>query len=246
VLTVTLAVVDWVMSIDPHWYSTIFGLIFVAGQALQTLAAMVLVLILLAGARPLRDVVTRDDFHDLGNLLLAFTLVWAYMQFSQFLIIWMGNIQEETPYYFVRVRGLWGGVALAIVIFHFAVPFLLLLTRQTKRSLRMLGAVAGVIVVLRYVDYLWIVLPMFEQGHHAHATHPPAWQQALAGLMLLAAPVGIGGIWVSLFIRQLARRPLVPEHDPRLREVRHGVEDFHTHHDPDEPGHPVHAVGGPA
>ena len=216
VLTLTFATVDWVMSIDPHWYSTIFPLIFIAGNALATLAMCILLLAVLSRRPPLSDLITRDHFHDLGNLLLAFTMLWAYMSFSQFLIMWSGNIAEEVPFYTIRMDGFQKVVGLALVIFHFFVPFILLLSRHTKRAVRKLATVAGLIIVLRLVDIFWITVPMFYKAHQA-----PKHQNVLPHWLDFVAPVAIGGIFVFLFIMQLRRRPLVPLHDPRLGEVGH-------------------------
>jgi hypothetical protein len=216
VLTVTFATVDWVMSIDPHWYSTIFPLIFIAGNALAMLAVCILLLAVLSRRPPLSHLITRDHFHDLGNLLLAFTMLWAYMSFSQFLIMWSGNIAEEVPFYTIRMDGFQKVVGLALVIFHFLVPFVLLLSRYTKRAVRRLATVAGIIIVLRLVDIFWIVIPMFYQAHQA-----PKHQNVLPHWLDFVAPIAIGGIFVFLFIMQLRRRPLVPLHDPRLGEVAH-------------------------
>jgi uncharacterized membrane protein YidH (DUF202 family) len=138
------------------------------------------------------------------------------MSFSQYLIMWSGNIAEEVPYYTIRTDGFQKVVALALVIFHFFVPFVLLLSRGTKRSVRRLAMVAGLIIVLRLVDIFWIAIPMFYQGQHA-----PRDQNVLPHWLDFVAPIAIGGIWVFLFIMQLRRRPLVPLHDPRLGEVGH-------------------------
>ncbi len=216
VLTCSVATVDWVMSIDPHWYSTIYSLIFIAGNALATLAMCIVLLALLSRRPPLSHVITRDHFQDLGNLLLAFTLLWVYMSFSQFIIMWSGNIAEETPYYTIRMDGFQKVVALALVVFHFFVPFVLLLNRKTKRSVRTLAVVASLILVMRMVDLFWIVAPTFYQGHQASHT-----QNVVPHWLDFVAPVAIGGIWVFVFIWQLRRQPLIPPHDPRLGEVRH-------------------------
>lgn len=211
VLTVTVATVDWVMSIDPHWYSTIYSLIFITGFALAALAMSIVLLALLSRRPPLSYVITRDHFQDLGNLLLAFTLLWAYMSFSQYLIIWSGNTAEEAPYYTIRTDGFQKFVALVVVIFHFFVPFVLLLNRRTKRSVRTLAIVASLVLVMRLIDLFWIVIPTFYQAHQAPLDHSvwPHWLD-------FVAPVGIGGIFVFLFIMQLRRRPLLPLHDHRL------------------------------
>jgi hypothetical protein len=161
-------------------------------------------------------VITRDHFHDLGNLLMAFTMLWAYMSFSQFLIMWSANIAEEAPYYTIRTDGFQKLVALVLVVFHFFVPFALLLNRATKRSVRRLAMVASLILVMRLVDLFWIVIPTFHQANQA-----PKHQNVLPHWLDFVAPVAIGGIWIFLFIVQLRRRPLIPPHDTRLGEVGH-------------------------
>jgi hypothetical protein len=215
VLTVTLATVDWVMSIDPHWYSTIYSLIFISGQALATLAFCIVMLALLTRRPPMAHVITRDHFHDLGNLLFAFTMLWAYMSFSQFIIIWSANIAEEVPYYTIRMDGFQKVVGLLLVFLHFLVPFVLLLSRKFKRSVRWLAGIASLILVMRFVDLFWIVIPTFYQGTHA------AQQNVLPHWLDFVSPVAIGGIWIFVYIWQLRRRPLIPPHDPRLGEVAH-------------------------
>ena len=212
-LTVTFASIDWVMSLDPHWYSTIFGLIFIVGQALNSLALMTALLALLATRPPLNKIVTADHFHDLGNLLLAFTMLWAYMQFSQFLIIWSGNTAEEIPFYIYRTHRGWQAVALILIIFHFFIPFILLLNRRTKRTPKILAMGGLAIVVMRLVDLFWIIVPHHAQGRHLEAPYPiPHWLD-------LAAIAAIGGIWVWWFIAQLRKTALVPLNDYRLAEV---------------------------
>ncbi len=217
-LTVTFAAVDWVMSLDPEWYSTIYGMIFMTGQALGSLALMTAVLALLSRYRPLSEMLDRGIFNDLGNLLLTFTMLWAYTSFSQYLIIWSGNIAEETPYYVYRTHGGWQAVALFLIIFHFFVPFMLLLSRRTKRSVRDLSTLAIAIVVLRLVDLHWTIVPQWLQGQHkiSHEAQVPRF--ALHWLDIVA-PIGIGGIWIAAFLWQVKKRPLLPVHDPRLKEV---------------------------
>jgi hypothetical protein len=216
-LTVTFATVDWVMSIDPHWYSTIYSLIFITGFGLATLAMCILLLALLSRRPPLSYVITRDHFHDLGNLMMASTMLWAYMSFSQFLIMWSGNIPEELTYYSIRMDGFQKFVGLCLVVFHFLIPFPLMLNRKNKRSLRWLGGIALLILVMRIVDLYWIVMPTFYQAHQFSSDARPTlhWLD-------LVAPVAIGGIWVFVFIWQLRRRPLLPLHDPRLGELEAG------------------------
>jgi hypothetical protein len=216
-LTMTVATVDWVMSIDPHWYSTIYSLIFIVGFGLATLAMCIVLLALLSRRPPLSYVITRDHFHDLGNLLMASTMLWAYMSFSQFLIMWSGNIAEEAPYYTIRTDNFQKFVGLMLVIFHFAVPFALLLNRKNKRSVRNLAIIASLILVMRMVDLFWIVVPTFYQGNQVTGT-----PNVLPHWLDFVAPVAIGGIFIFLFIIQLRRRPLVPLHDHRLAEAEGG------------------------
>ena len=225
-LTVTFAAFDWVMSLDPLWYSTIWGVIFMIGQALSTIALMITLLALLSQVRPLSEFVGIGHFHDLGNLLLAFTMLWAYVSFSQYLIIWSGNIAEETPFYVYRTNGAWKYVALALIVLHFFVPFLLLLSRRTKRTVRYLTYVALGILVMRFVDLYWVVKPMYHQGH-GHAQQFRNMPGAFPHWLDIAAPIGIGGIWVWLFINQLRRLPLIPPHDPRV--VERPAKEVHHH-----------------
>ncbi len=208
-LTMTFGSIDWVMSLEPEWFSTIYGITFMVGQALAGFAFAILIAVLLADRQPLAGVVSAAHFHDLGNLLLAFVMLWAYMAFSQFLIIWTGNLPEEITWYLHRAGGGWNWVGLFVVIFHFAVPFLLLLSRGAKRRLHMLFAVAMTIVVMRLVDLFWLVAPAFHpSGVRVH------W-------MDLVAPIGVGGIWMGVFARQLKGRPLLPPHDPYVKEAFH-------------------------
>lgn len=211
VLTMTFAAIDWAMSLEPHWFSTVYGLLFIVGQVLATLAFVTCVVVRLSKQKPLSDVVTPTHFHDLGNLLLAFVMLWAYISFSQFLIIWSGNLPEEIPWYLRRVGGAWQGIGLLLVMFHFAIPFLLLLIREIKRQPERLVWVAGGIFLLRVVDLYWLVVPAYaEHGPRVH------WMDVLA-------VVGLGGVWFSLFLRRLHQQALLPIHDPRLKEaMSHG------------------------
>src|SRR5216683_8443500 len=168
-LTVTFASVDWVMSLEPRWYSTIYGLLFMVGQALAALAFSIAVLIWLSGREPLSEVVRPSYFQDLGSFLLAFVMLWAYLEFSQFLIIWGGNLSEEIPWYIRRMQGTWGTVGLLLVLLNFALPFFLLLFRNVKRRTGSLLLVAGLVLLMRLVDMYWMVLPAFGGGD-AHLT----------------------------------------------------------------------------
>lgn len=205
--TVTFASFDWVMSLEPHWFSTVFGLSFMVGQVLTAFPFAIAMTAYLSSRKPMSDAVTAGHFHDLGKLTLAFVMLWAYLSFSQFLIIWSGNLPEETPYYIKRLTGGWQYFQLALILFHFALPFFLLLSRSRKRSGARLVKVAGLILVMRFVDLYLQIIPA---GHHAELHF--SW-------MDLAAPIGIGGLWLSAFLRQLESRPVLPVRDPHFAEA---------------------------
>ena len=206
-LTITFAGIDWVMSLDPHWFSTIFGLLLFTGQGLAAFAFVIAVLAAVSAVEPVASVVSTRQFHDLGKLLLAFVMLWAYLAFSQFLIIWAGNLPEEIPWYIERIRGGWGYVALLVAFGHFALPFVVLLSRDLKRNRSLLAKVAIGILVMRLVDIIWLVAPAFP--HSGFAVH---W-------MNVVVPVGLVGIWLFLFARQLRSRPLLPLNDPFFKET---------------------------
>ncbi len=211
--SVTFMAIDWVLSINPHWFSTMFGLLFIAGQGLSALAFVIALLILLSGRPPLSQIVTPRHLHDLGKLLLTFVMLWAYMAFSQFLIIWAGNLPHEITFYLARLRGGWQYVALALVLLHFALPFALLLSRDLKRDFRLLRRVALLILAVRIVDLYWLVVPDYHPGRF------------FLSWLDVAVPVAIGGLWLAWFVWQLPRRGLLPVHDPQLEEVlAHGRE----------------------
>lgn len=210
-LTATFAVVDWVMSLEPHWFSTIFGMIFIVVQVLSAMAFSILVARRLADREPLSAVASPARFHDLGTLLFAFVMLWAYLSFSQFLIIWSGNLKEEIPWYVSRANGSWAGVALFLIVFHFAVPFLLLLNRPLKRRRHTLAVVAGAMLLISVVDVYWLVVPAF---------FPQAPRVKPTDLTVL---VSLGGFWLWAFAGQLRGKPLVPMGDARLEVVsEHG------------------------
>jgi hypothetical protein len=210
-LTVTFMSIDWAMSLEPHWFSTIYGMLFMVVQALSAMAFLIMILAWLADTAPLASAATPSRFNDLGNLTLTFVMLWAYLSFSQFLIIWAGNLQREIPWYAVRATGHWAGIALFLIIFHFAVPFFLLLMRAVKRNVPYLGVIAITLLVVSLVDVFWLVTPAFNQDRPN-----PHW-------MDLLATFGIGGIWVAAYLTQLKARPLLPLHDPQYQEVTEGA-----------------------
>ncbi|HUJ81508.1 MAG TPA: hypothetical protein VLW83_06465 [Candidatus Acidoferrales bacterium] len=210
-LTVTYASIDWVMSLEPHWYSTIFGMIFMMIGVLCAMAMVIIVASLLARHEPFASMVVPAQFNDLGNLLLTFVMLWAYLSFSQWLIIWSGNLRDEIPWYMTRARGAWEGWGLFLIIFHFSVPFLLLLQRGLKRRVRALAWIAAALLVTDFMVVIWMVVPAFEPNRvHIHPQD-------------LTAMCGIGGIWVAAFVWQLKRRPLLPLHAAQAEGVaQHG------------------------
>ena len=206
-LTVTFSAIDWIMSLEPHWYSTIYGMIFMVGHALAALAFVIVVAHLLAGREPLSQVAHPDRFHDLGNLLLALVMLWAYLGFCQFLLVWVENLQEEIPWYLSRMTGGWQAVAVLLIAFQFALPFMLLLSRSAKRRARVLSGVALLILFMHWVDLLWLVAPSFHPGKfYLH------WID-------FAAIIGIGGVWIAAFLFYLDENALLPLHDPRFVDL---------------------------
>jgi hypothetical protein len=214
-LTVTFASVDWVMSLDAHWFSTIFGILTIGGQGLGALAFAVVVLVLLGKHEPLARWATPQVFHDLGKLLLAFVMLWAYFSFSQFLVIWAGNLPEEIPWYLRRLGTEWKWVGLAIALGHFALPFVLLLSADLKRKAARLAVVALLLLGMRMVDTVWLVAPESQHG---------AGSLGWTTLADLSAIAGFGGLWFALFAVRLARRPLIPRHDPNLARAEAAAE----------------------
>ncbi|HEX4413089.1 MAG TPA: hypothetical protein VH107_05630 [Lacipirellulaceae bacterium] len=204
--TVTFASIDWIMSLQPLWYSTIFPPLFAVGQILSGLAFAIVVILLLAGAAPISKTLLPSQRRDIGNLLLAFVMFWAYLSFSQFIIIWSENLPEETTWYFYRIRGGWQWIAIVLIIFQFTVPFLLLLSRDTKTSFRRLRGVALLVLALRAVDIYWWVEASF------------AGPVSFYWLLDLAAVAAIGGVWIWCFIWQLQRSSLIPFADPYIAE----------------------------
>jgi len=202
-LTITFAMVDWTMSVNPHWFSTIWGMLYIGGQGLSAFAFCIMVLVMLAQTAPMNKVVTTHHFHDLGKFLFAFLMLWAYLSFSQLLIIWSANIPEEIPHYIVRWETSWRYLS-AFIIGHFIVPYALLLSRDLKKNAGKLKVVAIWIICARVADYYWHVAPEFHKGGIS------------LNLLDLALPLALGGIFISIFVSQLAGRPLLPVNDAGL------------------------------
>jgi hypothetical protein len=211
VLTITFASIDWIMSLEAHWYSTIFGVHFLGGHGLAALAFAILFSTLLTRDVPDAENIPAAYRLDLGNLLLGFVMLWAYFALSQWLIIWSGNLPEEAVWYTHRNQGGWEWLARLLVVFHFFVPFLLLLSRRNKRRAEFLALIAATILVMRLADIFWYTVPAFRPGQFS--LH---WLD-------IAAPVGLGGIWLADFLRQLQRLPSLPTQLSELREgTAHG------------------------
>jgi hypothetical protein len=206
-LFITFASFDWLMSLEPHWFSTIYGVLIMGGQGLSALAFLITALVWLARRPPLNDIVVPSHFHDLANLMLAFVMLWAYFSFSQYLIIWSGNLPEEIAWYLHRLQTGWRFVAVALVIFHFSVPFLLLLSRAVKRAPGILVKVALGILVARLIDLFWLIAPEF----HRHGISV-SWMDIVLPLTLIS-------IWVGCFLWQLRGRALLPVYDPQFEEA---------------------------
>jgi hypothetical protein len=204
VLSMSFASFDWAMSLEPHWFSTIYGVHFIVGQALSTLALAIVMAAFLARHEPFSRWLAPRHFHDLGNLTLAFVMLWAYVSFSQFLIIWSGNLPEEIPWYLKRIGPAWQGLALVLVLFHFAAPFVVLLVRGSKQNAPVLAKLAGGLLVMRFLDVYWQIAPAFGEGEFA-----PHWLD-------LVVPVTLAALWVGLFLRNLHGRPLVSLQDAKL------------------------------
>lgn len=206
-LTVSFASIDWVMSLEPQWFSTMYGILVMGGQGLSAMAFVIAAVVLLSQYKPLSEAIKPSHLHDLGKLMLAFLMLWAYFGFSQFLIIWSGNLPEEIPWYVRRLQSSWKWVGLALVVLQFALPFVLLLSRDIKRNARRLVIVAVAVILMRLVDLIWLTGPEFHEG--AFYFH---W-------MDVVMPVGLGGLWLAYFAHQLKARPLLPIGDPFLEQA---------------------------
>lgn len=206
VFVMTFAAIDWVMSITPHWASTIYGFLFVAGQLISSMSMMIAVLVLLSRTPPLAGLIQPRHLHDLGKLLFAFILLWAYFSFSQLLIIWAGNQPEEITFYRSRLYGSWGVVAVIVLIFHFFIPFFILLSRDVKRRANSLPLVAIYMIVMRLVDLFWLTRPEFTP-------------RAIPSWIDIVVPIALIGLWLAFFAFNLQKMPLMPLGEPKLPEA---------------------------
>lgn len=206
-LTASWAMIDWVMSLEPHWYSTIYAAMVVLGGVLGAFAVIVLFVVLLRTTQPLSEVVSRGLFNDLGSLLLTFVILWTYFAFSQFLIIYSGNGGQEIQWYVHRIAGGWIWVGWAVAILDFFLPFGLLIFRDVKRNAWSLGLVAALLVLAHFVEVYWLIVPsFFPTGLYLN------WP-------FIVAPIAIGGIWIAVFAWNLKAQPIIPQHDRRFIEI---------------------------
>jgi hypothetical protein len=209
--TLAFASIDWVMSLNPAWISTIYGLLFLAGECLSAVCFVVAVVAILHRHRPVAEFMKPGYVHDYGNLMLTFIMVWAYFSFSQWLIIWAGNLPEEISWYLRRLHGGWQVIGLLLALFHFAVPFAFLLSRPLKRNVAKLVYLAAFLMIMRYIDMFWYIEPTF------HERFALSWLDVVV-------PIAIGGFWLALFFRYLKERPLLPLYDlhtTRMLEPAH-------------------------
>jgi hypothetical protein len=218
-LTVTFAGVDWIMSLNPHWYSTLFGFLMMGGQGLAALAFTIVVSTYLVKREPMATLLRPHHFHDLGKLMFAFVMLWAYFNFSQFMLTYAANLIEEIPYFITRMTHGWEYLAIFLVVFHFAVPWLLLLSRQIKRTPERLVIIAAWILFVRYADIYMLVSPEFAStGENMHLLAGEHEGHFFVHWLDVAAPLAIGGLWLWMFFTELRKRPMLAVGDPYLRE----------------------------
>ena len=218
-LTMTAAVIYWVMSLDPTWYSSVYGLLFLVGQGYSVLALSIIVSLALSKAEPFKTILRQTEQHDLGKFTFAFVMLNIYLAFAQFLIIWSGNLPEEIPWYLDRIRGGWGVILTLDFLFHWLIPFTLLLSRDIKRNKKRLTWVCGWMIFAKAFDLFWLIEPNFKDA--ARNLHF-SW----GILEYVAVPVAMVAFWVAFYCTRLKTRPLVQTNDPHLAEI---LEPEHAH-----------------
>ena len=218
-LTMTAAVIYWVMSMDVTWYSSVYGLLFLVGEGYQVLALAVLTALSLSKEDPIKTVLRKTEQYDLGKFMMAFVMLNIYIGFSQFLIIWSGNLPEEIRWYMDRITGGWGYVIGLDFAFHWLLPFTLLLSRDIKRNKRRLAAVCCIMLFTRFLDTFWLIAPNFADIHHN-------FHFSAELLQYIFVPAAMTGLWVAYMTHQLRQRPVVAINDPHLSEI---LEPEHAH-----------------
>jgi len=218
-LTMTAAVIYWVMSLDPTWYSSVYGLLFLVGQGYSVLALGIIVSLSLSKAEPFKTILRQTEQHDLGKFTFAFVMLNIYLGFCQFLIVWSGNLPEEIPWYLDRIRGHWGIIITLDFIFHWLIPFTLLLSRDIKRNKKRLIRICQWMVFAKAFDLFWLIEPNFKDA--ARNLH-----FSFGILEYIAVPTAMVAFWIAIFCTRLKMRPLVQTNDPHLAEI---LEPEHVH-----------------
>jgi hypothetical protein len=210
----TFCAVDYMMVLEPYWYSTVYGFMIVIGGVLTAMSIIVATLTVTSGFEPMHHAITKRHLHDLGKLLFAFTMLWAYLNFSQLLITWSGNLPTEVGWYIKRWNGGWGWVGVLMLLGHFVLPFLLLLSQDLKKNKKTIRAIAIYLVVIHAIDVYYLVEPNFTDVKNPQFTL--SWLD-------ITAPLGFGGLWLAMFFRNLTAMPLLPLGAPDLNKaVNHG------------------------
>jgi hypothetical protein len=218
-LTMTAMVIYWVMSMDVTWYSSVYGLLFLVGQAYQVMALALMTSMALSKAEPFKTILRGTEQYDLGKFTFAFVMLNMYLAFAQFLIIWSGNLPEEIPWYMDRLNGHWGIICTLDFLFHWLVPFSLLLSKDIKRNKKRLIRVCQWMIFAKFFDLFWLVEPNFKDA--ARNLHF-SW----GILEYVAVPVAMTAVWVAYYCTNLQSRPLVQTNDPHLAEI---LEPEHAH-----------------
>lgn len=220
-VAITFASIDWAMSLYPQWWSTVWGMLFMVGQVLTAFCFTILLLVKLAPMEPLSSMFKLDYLHDFGKLMFTFVVLWAYLSFSQWLIIWSGNMLSEIRWYLMRLRGGWQYFGTLLIFVHFVFPFALLLSRSLKRHGKRLVGIAVLLLLMRLVDLFWLTAPNFYKGTETGLNNFH-WQNAA---MYIVCPIALGGIWLFFFFNRLEKRSLMPVNDPHfveMLEAKHG------------------------
>jgi hypothetical protein len=215
----SVCAIDWVMSLDPTWYSSIYGLMFLVGQGYGVLALAIITVLRLSQAEPIKTVLRKTEQHDLGKLAFAFVMLNIYLAFSQFLIIWSGNLPEEIPWYLDRIRGGWGWIGSLDFVFHWLIPFSLLLSADLKRNKERLILVCKFMIFARCWDMFWLIEPNFADARrNLHFS--------FGILEYMTVPVVVISLWMWFYFGQLEKRPLIQTNDPHLEGI---LEAEHAH-----------------
>jgi hypothetical protein len=219
---ITFASIDWAMSLDPKWWSTVWGMLFMIGQVLSTFCFTIILLVGLARMEPLESIFKIDYLHDFGKWMFTFVVFWAYLSFSQWLIIWAGNLLSEIRWYLMRLAGGWQYFGPLLIFVHFVFPFALLLSRSLKRDTRRLVLLALLVLFMRVVDLFWLTAPNFYNAWQGPGLKNFGWAD---GAMYVICLLAIGGVWLFFFFNRLEKRSLMPVNDPHFVEMlesKHG------------------------